>query len=477
MKVKNQDDIPIAAPSNRALCNQTFNTCDVYSHCIDTVIPCGLQGFSRSYAEVVCETAKHRQHAFSSGCTSCSQVWPWLQQVEQCLQSKLVGSNLLNQFEGRTPDPPVCLEFEKKGLDALKECYYTSSKKLCSVVEGMEGEDTDWLFSLLEMSDYYRPWAQQTLQQVLDQCDNDTSNLFSEPQLHEVSFCIGARKSREEVTDPTIAQYKNTLAKYLDMELIKELNYIGVDMDNLCDERRPSKVNQDDSLHYHFVSCIPKNVNSSESCQLVYQPNQKEFFHRLTSQITMSYFEYSRLSSDVSCGDGVRQAGEYCDTGIYNGGPSQGCSLECTAIGNRECISDPLVPSHCAFTKCGDGLRTATEQCDDHNNADGDGCSSTCQTEDGYSCLGDYNQTSSCSLKQTELSRSSSLPPLLPTTSSPVASTAHTTSATSLQHTHTTTSQSTPTSLTIASSGRTLYSHERWLILPLILLVTLVTVR
>ncbi len=39
--------------------------------------------------------------------------------------------------------------------------------------------------------------------------------------------------------------------------------------------------------------------------------------------------------------------------------------------------------------KCGDGHVTGTEECDDGNNGDGDGCSATCQVEPGWICEGD----------------------------------------------------------------------------------------
>lgn len=39
-----------------------------------------------------------------------------------------------------------------------------------------------------------------------------------------------------------------------------------------------------------------------------------------------------------------------------------------------------------AFAICGDGIREATEECDDANLVDGDGCSSTCLQEDGFVC-------------------------------------------------------------------------------------------
>ena len=35
---------------------------------------------------------------------------------------------------------------------------------------------------------------------------------------------------------------------------------------------------------------------------------------------------------------------------------------------------------------CGDGLNMGHHECDDGNNIDGDGCSSTCKIEQGYKC-------------------------------------------------------------------------------------------
>ncbi len=44
--------------------------------------------------------------------------------------------------------------------------------------------------------------------------------------------------------------------------------------------------------------------------------------------------------------------------------------------------------------ECGDGFRTYPEECDDGNVASGDGCSSECTVEIGYSCSGgSYNNS------------------------------------------------------------------------------------
>lgn len=38
---------------------------------------------------------------------------------------------------------------------------------------------------------------------------------------------------------------------------------------------------------------------------------------------------------------------------------------------------------------CGDGTLDADEVCDDGNTMDGDGCSSTCAVETGFTCMGE----------------------------------------------------------------------------------------
>ncbi len=79
------------------------------------------------------------------------------------------------------------------------------------------------------------------------------------------------------------------------------------------------------------------------------------------------------LTPAIVCGDGVPEGDETCD----DAGESATCDADCTAVA------------------CGDGLlnQTAGEQCEDGNDADGDGCSADClleqptqTTEDGGGC-------------------------------------------------------------------------------------------
>ncbi len=130
-----------------------------------------------------------------------------------------------------------------------------------------------------------------------------------------------------------------------------------------------------------------------------------------------------------TCGNALLEGTEACDTGWVGG--TEGCAANCTSVntaggyvcfagkcfvpytpvcgngildGTEECdvgpASDPGcigckkttgylcgVPGQpCMAEACGDGLRTPGEQCDDHNGANNDGCTSACAVESGWTC-------------------------------------------------------------------------------------------
>lgn len=104
------------------------------------------------------------------------------------------------------------------------------------------------------------------------------------------------------------------------------------------------------------------------------------------------------------CGDGVTNGDEGCDDGVNDGISAQACPPGCAKI---EYCGDGIVQSdreHCDFGKennqgaygtctsgcqlaarCGDGVVQAcgSEECDDGNRNNGDGCSVTCKAERG----------------------------------------------------------------------------------------------
>lgn len=90
------------------------------------------------------------------------------------------------------------------------------------------------------------------------------------------------------------------------------------------------------------------------------------------------------------CGDGRvdDELEEECDDGNAKSG--DGCSSTCKREEGWTCAKPGV---RCEATACGDGIVAGSEQCDDGNQDDGDGCSSSCLLEgappgeiDGWKC-------------------------------------------------------------------------------------------
>lgn len=74
-----------------------------------------------------------------------------------------------------------------------------------------------------------------------------------------------------------------------------------------------------------------------------------------------------------------------CDTGTAK---NSGCNPNCTRVEPRDAWNCPPGGGVCSPFACGDGLIAfPIESCDDSNVLDGDGCSSSCQLEFGWSCV------------------------------------------------------------------------------------------
>lgn len=89
------------------------------------------------------------------------------------------------------------------------------------------------------------------------------------------------------------------------------------------------------------------------------------------------------------CGNGAKEGLEQCDDGDLSNG--DGCSSQCTiekcgngivdeAIG-EQCDGTAGCDAHCHLEYCGDGRMQSSEQCDDGNGVNDDGCSSVCTLE------------------------------------------------------------------------------------------------
>jgi fibro-slime domain-containing protein len=84
-----------------------------------------------------------------------------------------------------------------------------------------------------------------------------------------------------------------------------------------------------------------------------------------------------------TCGDGIIERSEQCDDGNTTNG--DGCSRICQIEANWDC---PTQGQPCDYLGvCGNGILTSNKACDDGNTKDGDGCSGDCQSvETGYIC-------------------------------------------------------------------------------------------
>jgi fibro-slime domain-containing protein len=78
----------------------------------------------------------------------------------------------------------------------------------------------------------------------------------------------------------------------------------------------------------------------------------------------------------AGCGDGILVSPEECDDG--NNAAGDGCSALCTLEPGYKCQA---AGQPCIKTTCGDGIKEGAEQCDDANLRPYDGCSPTCQKE------------------------------------------------------------------------------------------------
>ena len=89
----------------------------------------------------------------------------------------------------------------------------------------------------------------------------------------------------------------------------------------------------------------------------------------------------------AKCGNGKTEEGESCDAAALNGlflGNATGCSKTCTK--EPKCRDANGITRACDVS-CGNGSIEAGEDCDDGNQANGDGCTSACKVEMGFTCM------------------------------------------------------------------------------------------
>ncbi len=86
----------------------------------------------------------------------------------------------------------------------------------------------------------------------------------------------------------------------------------------------------------------------------------------------------------AACGNGILENDEICDDNNTQNG--DGCSSNCTIESGWTCEPDGTCSPIADSAICGDGVISGAETCDDGNTNDNDGCTSTCSIQNGWDC-------------------------------------------------------------------------------------------
>jgi fibro-slime domain-containing protein len=141
-------------------------------------------------------------------------------------------------------------------------------------------------------------------------------------------------------------------------------------------------------------TCDDSNTTNGDGCSSTCQKEPGA-----TCPTTASGAPMAGNCTVAVCGNGVKESGESCDcgtdptnlpsgctgpNGLFNG-DGTGCSKTCTKEPICRGTTGTGTTHACAVT-CGNGNVEQGEQCDDGNTVSGDGCSATCQLEQGFTC-------------------------------------------------------------------------------------------
>lgn len=342
--------------------------------------------------------------------------------MEACIQTGL--QNLIDvDFRGVKPDPVTCTRFEQKAIEKVDDCYrYPEGRssydlpELCTLLGNSISEQLHKDLSRLVKDfsvegDYHVSMVDLGIPEVVRECGHPEvadSLYIGEPRLRVIFCTWGYDKRHPNVRSLDRDSYVTFLSRHFN-DSESRFQYGGSGLSRLCAEKAPDSAsyNIDSIYDIHVVTwfALPNNTVAKDwnVTKVTHNGADGDIFVRAFFEFTYDRTEYlaNRIRDYRKCGNGRRDPGEMCDYAMLN---SSACSLECEieqpteeSEGVYECTTDRLSPSYCWLQRCGDGRKASTEECDDNNLNNGDGCSSQCRIErPQFKCSQTYNETSYC---------------------------------------------------------------------------------
>ena len=420
--------------SNSQFCQFSQQSCHFYSHCIEQNFLCGPTGFALAYAEARCEKIDQLRNIEDESCDHCignQALYDWAVHQDSCLKQKL--QDLVERdYSTKHSDPPTCLKLEKQGLELMEQCSREQSTSFCSSFAGSNHEaikqDIDKIARHFRVNSYYATQVERILKNLISDCGEEdhvvdiAQSVLSEGfHSQRLVFCTVIFFSSSEFINGTHAM--QLVAQNLNRPS-EQFSFSGHDESRRCvtNYAYPQSIGPENNDKLLFVTWTPEPNDSLVSTIQSEQDGRTEEAYTEDGYIfDIFFYQYLPLGSVESfpeCGDGLRQAGELCDMGVGNRDSDDdtvGCSFSCTPIHSRvECSTGQFVTSECWAVSCGDGVRSADEECDVGSNAPNSGCS-YCRRDPEYTCISPYNSTSVC----THVSATAQTTPYPPATTSP----------------------------------------------------------
>jgi cysteine-rich repeat protein len=160
-----------------------------------------------------------------------------------------------------------------------------------------------------------------------------------------------------------------------------------------------------DGIRVSSEGCDDGNTNPSDGCSATCTV-ETSFFCIDTfpnpSTCWQCLSNCALCSSNTSCTN--------CSTGYAYNSSQVACTIDCSPIaqcltcsynGTTQCLTCNTGyhinnATNTCDSQCGDGVRIATEGCDDGNTNSNDGCSANCTIESGYYCADTFPNASLC---------------------------------------------------------------------------------